>query len=52
MIVIKLAEFLSEWWFPNLPTPAEPIIRRLGYTVRGGIKAGGRMKRPRTAGLG
>ena len=33
-------------------TPAEPINQRLGYTVRGGIKAGGQMKCPRTAGLG
>ena len=33
-------------------TPAEPISRTLGYTVRGGIEAGGQMKCPRTAGLG
>ena len=33
-------------------TPAEPINRRLGYTVRGGIEAGGQMKCLRTAGLG
>ena len=33
-------------------TPAGPISQRLGYTVRGGIEAGGQMKCPRTAGLG
>ena len=33
-------------------TRAEPINRRLGFTVRGGIEAGGQMKCPRTAGLG
>ena len=32
-------------------TPAEPINRRLGYTVRGNIDAGDQMKCPRTAGL-
>ena len=38
--------------FLYLGTTAEPIYRRLGYTVRGGIEAGGQMKCPRTAGLG
>ena len=33
-------------------SPAEPINRTLGYTVRGCIEAGGQMKCPRTAGLG
>ena len=33
-------------------TPADPINRMVGYTVRGGIEAGGQMKCPRTAGLG
>ena len=33
-------------------TPAEPINRRLGNTVLGGIEAGDQMKFPRTAGLG
>ena len=33
-------------------TPAEPINRRLGYTMRAGMEAGGQGKCPRTAGLG
>ena len=52
MIAVELAELLSEWWFLLYPrTPAEPINRLrgiLGYTVRGGIEAGGQMKCPRT----
>ena len=52
MIVIELAELLTEWWFLYPQTPAEPIARRLGYTVRGGIEAADQKKCPRTAGLG
>ena len=50
---IELAELLSEWcgfFYPR--TPAQPIHRRLGYTVLSVIEAGGQMKCPRTAGLG
>ena len=52
MIVIGLAELLMSGGFLYPPTPAEPINPRLGYTVRGGIEAGGQTKCPRTAGLG
>ena len=55
MIVIDLAEPLSEWWFALSTNPNranQSNTRRLGYTVRGGIEAGGQMKCPRTAGLG
>ena len=49
---LNLLNFLVSGGFLHPRTPAEPINRRLGYTVRGGIEAGGQMKRPRTAGLG
>ena len=53
MRFIELVELLSEWWFPlSTRVPAELINRRLGYTVRGAIEAGGQMKCPRTVGLG
>ena len=55
MIVIELAELLSEWWFPLSMNPSradQSNTRRLGYFVRGGIEEGGQMKCPRTAGLG
>ena len=48
----NLLNFLVSGGFPYPRIPAEPINRRLGYTVRGGIEAGGQMKCPRTAGLG
>ena len=43
MIVIELAELLRKGGFLFPRTPAEPINRTLGYTVRGGIEAGGQM---------
>ena len=52
MIVINLLNFVVSDGFFYPRTPAEPINRGLGYTVRGGIEAGGQMKCPRTAGLG
>ena len=48
----NLLKFLVSGGFLYPRTPAEPINRRLGYTVRGGIEAGGQKKCPRTAGLG
>ena len=54
MIVIELDELLCEWWLPLSTNPSradQSNTRRLDYTVRGGIEAGGRMKCPRT-GLG
>ena len=41
MIVIELAELLSEWWFPLSTNPSradQSNTRRLGYTVRDGIE--------------
>ena len=55
MIVIELAELLSEWWFSLSTNPSradQSNTRRSGYTARGSIEAGGQMKCPRTAGLG
>ena len=49
---MNLLNFLVGGGFLYPRTPAEPINRRLGYTVRGGIEAGGQMKCSRTAGLG
>ena len=52
IIVIDLAELLSEWWFPlsTNPSRADQLsTRRLGYTVRGGIEAGGQIRCQRTA---
>ena len=49
---LNLLNFLVSSGFLYPRTPAEPINRRLGYTVRGGIEAGGQTKCPRTAGLG
>ena len=49
---LNLLNFLVSGGFLYPRTPAEPINQRLGYTVRGGIEAGGQMKCPRTAGLG
>ena len=35
--------------YPRTPSRADQSnTRRVGYTVRGGIKAGGQVKRPRT----
>ena len=51
MIVIELAELLMNWWFPLSTNPSRADrsnIRKLGYTVRGGIEAGGQIKSPRT----
>ena len=51
MIAIELAEGLRGWWFPLSTNPSradQSNTRRLGYTVRGGIEAGGQMKCPRT----
>ena len=51
MVAIELAEILGEWWFPLFTNPIRAYqsnTRRLGYTVRGGIEAGGYMKCPRT----
>ena len=49
---LNLLNLLVSGGFLYPRTPAEPINRRLGSTVRGGIEAGGQMKCPRTAGLG
>ena len=49
---LNLLNFLVSGGFLYPRTPAEPINRRLGYTVRDGIEAGGQMKCLRTAGLG
>ena len=49
---LNLLNFLVRGGFLYPRTPAELINRRLGYTVRGGIEAGGQMKCPRSAGLG
>ena len=54
MIVFELAELLGEWRFPLSANPSradQSNTRGLGYTVQGGIEAGGRMKCPR-AGVG
>ena len=50
--LLNLLNFLVSGGFLYPRTPAEPINRRLGYTVRGGIEAGGQMRGPRTARLG
>ena len=47
-----MLNFLVSGGFLYPRTPAETINRRLGYTVQGGIEAGGQVKCPRTAGLG
>ena len=52
MLVVDLLNVLLSGGFLYPRTPAESINRRLGYTVRGGIEAGGQMKCPRTAGWG
>ena len=52
MIAIELAEPLSEWWFPLSTNPGRADQSKVGLTARGGIEAGGQMKRRRTAGLG
>ena len=49
---LNLLNFLVSGGSLYPQTPAESINRRLGYTVRGGIEAGGQMKCPRAAGLG
>ena len=51
IIVIELAGSLSEWQFPLSTNPRradQSSTWRLGYTVRGGIEAGGQMKCQRT----
>ena len=51
IIGIKLAELLSEWQLPlstNARRAHQSSTRRLSYTVRGGIEAGGQMKCQRT----
>ena len=52
MRVIELLNFLVSGGFLYPRTPAEPINRRLGCTVQGGIETGGQMKCSRTAELG
>ena len=50
MVVTELPE-LSEWCFPlstNRSRADQSNTRRLGYTVRGGIEAGGQMTCSRT----
>ena len=49
---LNLLNFLASGGFLYPRTPAEPINRRFGYTVWGGIEAGRRLKCSRTAGLG
>ena len=52
MIVIELAELLSEWWFPLSTNPGRASIE--GWVTLCGVvsRQGGQMKCSRTAGLG
>ena len=49
---LSLLNFLVSGGFLYPRTPAEPINRRLGYTVQGGIEAGSQMNCPLPRGWG